>query len=166
MLKIAYSASELDFDQLCQVYEQSCTETGALEYPDLSANERLLSAFQDLYGQVRCFYRIKNAFYAVWIEGGRYVSALRIEPYKDGFLLTGLETAPEVRGKGYATSLTGAVLSELAKKGSVSVYSHVGKRNTSSVAVHKACGFQKHLDHAVYLDGSVSTDAYTLKITV
>lgn len=134
MLKIAYRAAELDLGQLCRVYEQSCAEAGAQKYPHLGSNEQFLAAQQDLYGQVRCFYNIKNAFYAVWIEDGSYVSALRIEPYKDGLLLTGLETAPEARGRGYATSLAEAVLLELSEKGTVSVYSHIQKRNAASLA--------------------------------
>ena len=43
------------------------------------------------------------------------------------------------------------------------VYSHVGKRNTASMALHMGCGFEKIQDCAVYIDGSVSQNAVTLK---
>lgn len=166
MLKVAYSAGDLSFEQLCRVYEQSCREDGQLKCPGYSSNEQILAAEQELYEQVRCFFREKNVFYGIWVVNDCYVSALRIEPYRDGFLLTGLETAPEARRKGYASTLIANVLSEIAKRGSARVYSHVERRNTASIAVHKSCGFEKCLDYAVYLDGSVSTDAYTLAITV
>ena len=90
------------------------------------------------------------------------MAALRIEPYCDGLLLTGLETAPEEREKGYATQLLSAVLEYLRVSSKSIVYSHVIKNNPASLAVHKKCGFVKHLDYAVYVDDSVSQNAYTL----
>ena len=41
------------------------------------------------------------------------------------------------------------------------VYSHISRDNAPSIAAHTACGFQKILDHAIYLDGSVHPDADT-----
>lgn len=160
MLKIIRSIDELDFRLLAGVYAQSCQENGRLNYPDRSIGEQLLYAEQDLYGEVKCFFRDKTAFYAVWERSGHYVAVLRMEPYRDGLLLEGLETAPTERRKGYATALICAVLSEL---GSMVVYSHIDKSNAASLAVHRACGFERILDYSVYADGSVSHSAYTLR---
>ena len=42
------------------------------------------------------------------------------------------------------------------------IYSHVGKRNAASLAVHEKCGFYQISDTAAYIDGSVDSKAYTL----
>ena len=161
MLKIIRSLKDLNFRQLADVYIQSCQERGSVHYSGQTAQQQLLSE-QDLYGEVKCFLADKNAFYAVWESDGKYVSALRIEPYKDGLLLEGLETLPEQRCKGYAKQLVSAVLSELSEQGSAAVYSHIDKKNTASLAVHLDCGFEIVRECAVYADGSVSQNAYTM----
>ena len=121
--------------------------------------QQLYLAEQDFYQYLReCFFAVPGAFYAVWVEHDRYVSALRMEPYKDGLLLEALETAPEHRQKGYATALIRAALQ---KAGSVKVYSHVSKKNVPSWKTHEVCGFQKILDYAVYADGSVLRSSVT-----
>ena len=163
MLKIISSMKELNFAQLMRVYEQSNRENGKIRFPYMTVQEQLLQAEQGFYSYLReSFFSEPGAFYAVWEIKGRYVSALRLEPYQDGLLLEALETAQEDRGKGYATALVGAVTARLNERGSVRVYSHVGKRNVASLAVHRACGFEKILNHAVYVDGSVSHTSYTL----
>jgi len=85
-----------------------------------------------------------------------------MEPYSDGFLLCALETAPDSREHGYATALVLEVLDYLSQQGSGTVYSHVSKRNQSSLAVHKKCGFEIIKDYAVYSDGSVLQNCFTL----
>ena len=42
----------------------------------------------------------------------------------------------------------------------------MSKRNEASLRTHYACGFRKHLDYVVYLDGSVSRRAVTLKYDI
>lgn len=166
MLKIIQSFRDLDFRLLANAYVQSCQERGALNYPDYPAAQQLLMAEQDLYGEVKCFFQEKNAFYAVWEPDGRYLSVLRMESYQDGLLLEGLETLPEERGKGYAKQLVHAVISALSKVGKFHIYSHIDKKNNASLAVHRACGFALLRDYAVYADGSVSQNAYTMVKTI
>ena len=110
------------------------------------------------------FFRVKHAFYAVWEENGSYICALRMEPFEDGLLLEALETAPTHRRSGYATKLIEAVLASLPKGSAV--YAHVHKRNTASLATHRRCGFTVGLEHAKYVDGTVSHYACTMKIIV
>lgn len=163
MLKIIHSFNELEFGSLVTVYEQSNRESGEENDPELSPAEQQLQAEQRFYSYLRYeFFKDTRAFYALWVPQGRCVSALRIEPYRDGYLLSGLETLPISRGKGYATSLVKAVLSFMSEKTSGLLYSHVKRDNLASLAVHKACGFEKYLDHAVYIDGSVFHDSVTL----
>ena len=154
MLIIAHALKELRFGQLMEVYSQSNSE---------ACNGNLLQAEQDFYAYLReSFFCDPKAFYAVWERDGTYKAALRMEPYKDGYLLEALETAPSARRKGYATMLVKEVLNWQAEQGSTAVYSHVKKVNEASLAVHRACGFVEILDHAVYIDGSVLRDSVTL----
>ena len=93
MLKIFSNLSDLNFSNLMEVYHQSNKETALQQYPFLDLQEAVLSIQQDIYQDLREFYRMANAFYAVWCVDGQYVSAVRVEPYHDGVLITCLETA-------------------------------------------------------------------------
>lgn len=99
------------------------------------------------------FFRTPGARYCLWREGDQVVSALRLEPYQDGYLLNALQTHPDHRGKGYASQLMGFVVCLSEKP----VYSHIDSQNRASVAVHEKCGFQKIKDTAVLLDGTVTS---------
>lgn len=159
MLYVAHRLNQLSFSQLMAVYEEGNRKNGAELSPKLSENEQILRAESAFYQYLsESFFRTPGAFCAIWMEKNRYVSALRLEPYQDGLLLEALETAPDCRGHGYATALLQAVLERCPEK----VYSHVGKCNEASLAVHEKCGFHIVLDHAVYVDGSVARNAWTL----
>ena len=156
MLQIAKRLEELDFSALMDIYCE-----GNLEKAEEYGDGGLLRAEREFYDYLReDFFRQKDAFYALWKVRGRYVSAMRLEPYGDGWLLEALETAPDHRRKGYAKALMAEVLDMM---GESVFYSHVSRRNEASLRSHYACGFQKHLDHVVYLDGSVTNRAITLR---
>ena len=160
MLKIAKSLQDLQFSSLMAVYEEGNQENARYFYPQLPPEERIFQAEQDFYAYLRDgFFRQPHAAYYIWTEGGRYLSALRLEPYQDGLLLEALETHPEYRGRGYAKQLIRTVL-ELAEY--EKIYVHISRRNAPSIAAHTACGFRKILDYGVYIDGSVNhhTDTY------
>lgn len=153
MLTIARRLADLSFSQLMEVYQEGNAENGMDFYPEETPERQRMLAEQDFYDYLNgVFFRTEGATYFVWTEAGRYVSALRVEPYQDGFLLEALETAPDQRSKGYAKALIREVL---AMYGNEKIYSHVSKRNIPSRRTHERCGFQKILDHAVYADGSV-----------
>ena len=158
MLHIIKNFRQLDFRKLMDIYAQSNLENARERYPELPDGLAVLQAEQDFYDYLRdVFFKTQGAYYALWEDQGRYVSALRLEPYKDGVLLEALETAPDSRGRGYAQSLVKAVL-PLENK----IYSHVGKKNNPSLAVHEKCGFQRISQRAVYIDGSVNDKCCTL----
>ncbi len=158
MLYFAKCLRELNFGQLMDVYAQSNRENGDALYPQLSSGERVLRAEQDFYQYLReCFFPTPGAMYALWVENGRYVSALRLEPYQDGLLLEALETAPDHRQKGYATKLVGEATAAVGQ----TVYAHVSRKNTASQKPHIRCGFHRILSYARYADGSVLTDSDT-----
>ena len=148
------------------VYFEGNRDNGMDRYPFLSSDEQLRNAESDFYNYLRSvFFRQPDSFYAVWEAEGRYKAALRLEPYSDGLLLCALETAPEDRNRGYATQLIRAVQRYLSELDDGKLYSHVSKRNAASLAVHNKCGFVIMKDYAVYADGSVLHNSYTLVYT-
>ena len=115
MLYIADKLGELNFRQLMDVYEEGNLENAAKFYPREPQNQWLLLAEQAFHQYLReCFFPTKGARYCLWIVDGRYFSALRLEPYRDGLLLEALETHPAERRKGYAAALVNAVLTKTA----------------------------------------------------
>ena len=162
MLKIANSIRDLDFYGLTRVYSQYIREDGALNYPSLEPESQMISMEQDFYQYLIEFFKDSRSFYALWEDEGTYVSAMRLEPYRDGWLVSGLETLPEARGRGYAKELMMASMDYLKSLGGGKVYSHVGKKNAPSLSAHKSVGFRIISDSARYLDGSVSHQCYTL----
>lgn len=153
MLEIIHSIKKLDIAQLMYVYTQSNSESGDI-----------LQTEQDFYWDLLDFFAQSGTFYAVWHADDMYASAVRVEAYRDGYIIAGLETAPTARNKGYAKKLITAVIDHLPK--SCKLYSHVDKKNIPSIAVHTACGFERILEHAVYLDGSVLPSSCTFCRTV
>lgn len=163
MLKIVHSMDKLRFCDLMDVYAEGNIINGKEFYPNLSEAEQVRNAEDDFYQYLySVFFRQDHSVYAVWEVDKRYVSALRLEPYSDGMLLCALETAPNARRNGYATKLITSVQAYLMQQGSGTIYSHVSKRNLTSLAVHRKCGFQIIKDHAVYSDGSLSQSSYTM----
>ena len=141
MIRLFTLFRELDFDKLASVYS-------------LDAADRFAD-YQDFRDYLRNdFFATPGAFYAVWEEGDRYACAVRAEPYRDGFLIAGMETSPDLRNRGYARKLLGATLEKGIIPEDLPVYAHIHKKNLPSIAVHTACGFIRKLEHAVFIDGS------------
>lgn len=160
MLILAKSMREISFGSLMEVYRESCRENGREFWPRETPERQLALAERDYYGYLtESFFTTEGAVYAIRQTEGRYVSALRLEPYRDGLLLEALETAPDCRRRGYAGMLIRAVLEQFA---GTKIYSHVGKGNAPSLRTHEACGFQRILEYAVYIDGSVNDRCCTL----
>ncbi len=160
MLLLAKSIRELSFEKLMEVYEEGNRENGQENWPGLPQGQQMLRAEQDFLQYLReVFFPVPGAVYCVWQVDGRYASALRLEPYRDGLLLEALETVPGERRRGYARALLRAVLARFPEK---KIYSHVGKRNFASLAVHEQCGFRRIQDYAVYVDGSVNQRSWTM----
>lgn len=159
MLKIAKKLGEMSFSQLMEIYVEGNRENGEERYPEEPEYRQLELAEADFRQYLtEDFFQHAGAFYTVWEEAGQYVSALRLEPYRDGLLLEALETRPDRRRMGYASKL---IHGALDLPGVTKVYSHVSKRNAPSLAVHKKLGFRVVADHAVYIDGSVNRRAVT-----
>lgn len=163
MLKIARTLEELSFEKLMKIYIEDNRERGAELWPEQPEEDRLAQAEAGFRRYLETeFYSKPGGVYALWEAEGKYASALRLEPYRDGLLMEALGTAPEERRKGYASALIRAVQDWLGKQGKVKLYSHVGKKNAASLSVHERCGFVPILDYAVYGDGTENPRAYTM----
>lgn len=161
MLRIITAPVSRDYGRILQIYQQSLQESGKQYYPNLDENRQVLEAEQDFYLFLKDFFREENAFYAMWEEDSEYVSALRVQSYRDGVLISGLETKPLHRGKGYAKLLLLHTLGYLQEHRIQKVYSHIRKDNIPSIRVHCACDFSCIADYAAYLDGSVDSKGAT-----
>ncbi len=163
MLCIAQNLGELSFRRLMDVYVEANRENGAWLAPQEPEDRQLQIGEDDFYSFLHdVFFKRDGVCCAMWVVDETYVSALRLEPYRDGLLLEALETAPDCRRSGFAKSLIQAVQGWLAQRGSVRLYSHVGKQNEASMRVHLQCGFRVIKDSAAYIDGSVNNRACTL----
>ena len=160
-LIIATRLRELSFGKLMEVYIEDNLENGRDHWPHEPEARQTALAEQDFYQYLReVFFPTPGAQYLIWEADGCYVSALRLQNYQDGLLLEALETHPGHRGRGFAKDLVRAVLETVEGQ---RVYSHISPRNGPSLAVHKACGFQKILSHSVYADGSVNSRCHTYR---
>lgn len=164
MLVLVRMARELRFGELMGLYEESNLEKGRLLWPHETEARQLALAEQDFFDYLRqVFFTLPGAMYCIWQKNGRYVSALRLEPWKDGLLLTGLETAPQSRNRGCACDLIRSVQAFLSQQGPVKLYSHIRNCNKPSIRVHEKCGFQKVFSYAAYTDGSVDVKSGTYR---
>lgn len=159
MLEIAWNMNQLPISDLLQICKEALEQDARERYDDLPPGIALEYAELDLKAYLRdVFFQERGAYYALWQEKGRYVSALRMVPFQDGMLLHSLHTHPDFRRRGYANGLIRGVLSFEKKQ---RVYSHVKKDNAPSLFLHEKCGFAKTADSAVYLDGSTDENAVT-----
>ena len=164
MLEIFTSLAALQFNRLMGVYTERNEENAREFYPNEEngiALNRVESEFYQYLKEV--FFPVDGARYAVWEEDGEYRAALRLEPYRDGLLIEALETHPQYRKMGYGKTLIQSVQKKLGEQGPLVLYSHIGKRNTASIKTHLACGFHRISEQAVYIDGSVTDRACTMR---
>ena len=155
MLKILHNIGQMNFSHMLHVYGEAVERT--------AGTAGTLAAEQALYDDLQLFFSSHKAICCVWEIAGLYVSCVRAEPYRDGVLLTCLETAPEARRRGYASSLLMALLKHIKVTDGSPVYVHVHKENCPSVALHKKLGFRVIADSARLVDGTVSTSFMTMK---
>lgn len=161
MLIVAGKMRDIAFFKLMETYQEGNLENGQERWPDEPAGRQLALAETDFYNFLQqVFFKTDGAVYLIWEEKGTYISALRLEPYRDGLLLAALETHPQMRKQGFAEKLVKAALEYV---GETVVYSHVSRNNTASLRTHEKCGFEKALDYAVYADGSVNNRCFTLR---
>lgn len=163
MIAWFHNLSEMNFDALMAVYEDANLREGAANYPYESATVQKQLAERDFADYLRsCFFRQDAAAYCVSMEDNKYISAVRVEKYEDGYLISALETIPAFRRRGYGQKLIESLVQEYSSKCKLPIYSHVVNRNKASMNLHFKCGFRVYQSFARYLDGSVSNESTTL----
>ena len=86
MLEVFDSLKNLNFQMLMDVYAQSNRENGAIYFPQLSELQGISMVEQQFYTFLQeVFFKTPDSRYCVWLEDGRYVSALRL--YLKGCIL-------------------------------------------------------------------------------
>lgn len=158
MLILFTKSDQIDFPQFMEVCKQSNIQKGRCDFPLHSPYDQLCLVESELCAYIRESVQNGSMICAAWAPDGRYKTVLRLEKYMDGYLICGLETALQERKKGYAKSLIAAVLTSFP---GCCFYSHISIRNIVSARVHIKCGFRKILDHAIFLDGSISAATAT-----
>lgn len=163
MVTFHRNRTDCKISELLSVYEQSIETDRRLRYLHFDENIGFQTAAQDFYQYLsQIFFRTSGAVLAAYSDCGKYVSALRLEPYKDGYLLSGLETAPEHRRKGFARRLVTEVIVHCCEAGISRLYSHIHKQNIPSKDLHISVGFSVIRKDAVLLDGTFSDQYETL----
>lgn len=138
-LHLFYTFDVLPFPEMMDIYIEGNVENGKYFFPEKPKAQQLQLAIQKFRDYLlEDFFPRENAFCALWMEEGQYVSALRLKPGEDGLLLEALETRPDQRKRGCALKLINAVLQEI---GSQKVYAHVSKCNGASLRTLEKCGF-------------------------
>ncbi len=157
---------DLDFEELVEVCQEDILTHGRLHYPNESTTEQLRLAEVDFADYLRnVFFRQKGSAYCILVNEGKYISAARLEPYEDGYLLTALITRVDYRRMGYGRQLLLDLMTDCVANGRLPIYSHIANRNVVSYSLHLQCGFRVLKDTATYLDGSVHTDSKTFIYT-
>ena len=160
MLIRSRKLQEVSFGKLMEVYVEGCLERGQDLFPEETEARQIAIGEQEFYNYLnQVFFRTPGSLYAVWEEQGKYISALRLEPFQDGLLLEALEPRPDRRQKGFAKKLITAVM---AQANATRIYSHVHKHNVASLRTHESCGFHVSMDYALCVDGSVRRDMVTM----
>lgn len=140
MLICADCLQQLDYPLLMALYREGNAENGEYFYPDEPPRRQLALVEEDFRQYLsEDFFSIPGVCYWIWQEENVYLSALRLEPFRDGLLLEALETHPDHRRMGHAKALLTAVLQALPK--GTRIYSEISKKNLASQATHRACGF-------------------------
>ncbi len=148
--------------KLAEIYRESLARQGGECYPDETEFRQIALAEAQLGSFLReDFFQKDGICCCLWLECGKPVSALRLWRDSDGVLLEGLETAPEYRGHGFASRLIAAVQEKCPSD--VPIFSHVNRKNTVSLSIHRKLGFRTVRQSARCRNGEVSCCYITLR---
>ena len=132
----------------------------------LEENTHQLHDFNAYYEDLIFFFEQDHGILFFWEENGAFVSSCRFEVEQDQYLLHDLITKNKERRKGYGKKLLLATIDYLKDQGIPSVFVHIKKNNTASLALHASVGFCKVKDTARLLDGSVSSSYMTMEYLI
>ena len=145
------------------VYSEASYEIAKDKHPEMQDLEEAIQEEEQYFVEKflgKFMSKNENTYY-VWEENGVWVSALRLTKLDGFYYMEALETAPEERGKGYATKLISETIDLLRSRGEVIIRSNVGKKNNVSHATHLKCGFEVEHENGInYITGTVRENVY------
>lgn len=169
MLKIITSFSDINERMLMDIYTESNAENAPRFFPDIAEKELALEKVEQGFLQYleQDFFACPGSAYYVLEAEGIWVCALRFYKMKRGlYYLDALETHPQYRNKGYASTLLKEVTDVLKAYGPFRLCDCVDKNNTASLKAHKKCGFCVVSEAGYnYLDGEADSRDYGLAYT-
>ena len=142
-------------------FQQNIIPSLLLIYSEALSQGRF-SSREDLVEDIYQSMKREGSLLFFWETEDCLVSCVQCELCDDGALLHSLETRPEVRRCGFSKQLLTAVTKHLKTMNVVRITTHVHKRNLVSYKLHLDSGFFVEKDTARLLDGTISTDYYTL----
>ena len=160
---------ELDFPKLMEIYRESNLENISYFFPEETDPEQGLreveSGFRDYLEH--SFFEEPGNRYCVLTDGENWASAIRLSPVpgrERAWYAEALETAPDLRRRGYARKLMELLCFTLSQGGPFELTDSVGKRNTASLAFHENLGFTVWQDPSCSpLDGEINDRAFGLR---
>lgn len=145
-----------------EVYSEACIENASDKHPERTdLNEAIKEEEYDFVNFLKRFLaKAENTYYVLEADN-QWVSALRLTKLEEFYYMEALETAPEHRRKGYASTLIREVISSLSQNGPVKIRSNVSKQNKASLATHRKCGFIIAEENGInYLYGTQNDHLY------
>jgi ribosomal protein S18 acetylase RimI-like enzyme len=140
-LHMAGDAAEIDLQKLVTVYRESSLDNvnKAKMAPDIAK-------YNDKFKQFIRDFLAKPGSYFAWLEADeKYICALRIartNEITNSYFLEALETLPEWRKQGCASTLIRGVIDRLAKNGKITIRCNIRKDNMASIRTHEKIGFK------------------------
>ena len=159
---------ELDVPRLMGVYRESNLDNVPYFFPEEKDLERgLRGVEQGFCDYLRTdFFATPGNRYYVLEDDGRWASAIRLYPVPErpgAFYAEALETAPDLRRRGYGRKLMELLLFSLAQDGPFELTDSVHKQNEASLAFHRNVGFKVFQEDAVSaLTGNVNPHSFGL----
>lgn len=143
MVYTFYRLTDMDLEQLAALYELD----------SVKSQNRFFEILEET------FFSLAGARYCVLVDNRKYIAALRLEHYADGWLLSGLQVHPAHRRQGHGLHLVRSSINDYP------TYSHIRHGNLASIALHLRAGFVKTADTARLLDGTVTSSHGTYSLT-
>lgn len=167
MLYKITSSDQINKRKLMDLYYEGNLENTDYFYPEISDKKQALEKVEKdfLHFIDTVFFSSTGNSYWVLEEQGVWISALRINKVDNTlYYLEALETHPNFRRQGYASSLLNRVIEELKKQGPFKLCDCVSKKNTASVETHRKCGFTIVSDAGInYLSGEADESEYGMQ---
>ena len=143
LLTFRHMTKEEMYRMVHNVYSEASYEIAKDKHPEMQDLSKAIQEEEQYFVEKflgKFMSKDENTYY-VWEENGEWVSALRLTKLDGFYFMEALETAPEHRGKGYASELIKALIQKFKEYEQVVIRSNVRKTNIASLATHEKCGF-------------------------